>query len=100
MQAEDLPSHDNSSDFVLSNNPELIIHPYPLSNIARFFGGVRDGIGNVRSERVNVANKPSVFLLTMRPVKLGERLQYNYNADVSKLGPSSKPMETMNYSTW
>ena len=77
-----------------------MIHPAPFANIARFFGGVRDGVGNVRSERVKVRGRPGVFLLTTRPVKIGERLQYNYNADVSSLGPSSKQMQTLNYTTW
>ena len=64
----------------------MVIHPSPLTGIARFFGGVRQRTaGNLSADRVRIGEKIAVVLYANRDITKGERMQYDYNGDERKL---------------
>lgn len=62
----------------------LYIRPQKYSNIARFINGINNVKGknsnNLQSFRYLAKGKPAIILYTIKNIKEGESLLYNYNA--------------------
>lgn len=73
----------------MTADESLFIIPRKFTNIARFINGVKKGDemkANVRSVRELVQGKPAIILYTIRGIKKGESLMYDYNAGAATKG--------------
>lgn len=76
----------------------MLIVPRKYTNIARFINGVNESDAkkgekqNVESVRYLVNGRPAVILFTIKNIKKGESLLYNYGA-----GLTSKKYDTSYY---
>ena len=79
----------------INADESLSIMPIKYTNIARFINGTRQGSedkANVKSLRALALGRPVVILYTIKPVRKGESLLYDYNA-----GQSTKGIDTSQY---
>lgn len=81
---------DALMEYVTINDQEYVICPNKQGNIGRFFSGINNKQGkqkqNVKSIKFRIGNKIHIALYTIKKIKSGEILYYNYNQcrDLSK----------------
>jgi len=81
-KTEDLFS-DDLMEYATFDGQEYVIVPIKQGNIGRFFSGINNKTGhkkqNVRSIKFRIGNNIHIALYTIKHIKEGELLYYNYN---------------------
>jgi len=81
-KTEDLFS-DDLMEYATFDDKEYVICPIKQGNIGRFFSGINDKTGkrkqNVKSIKFKIKDKIHIALYTIKKIKIGDILYYNYN---------------------